>query len=159
MRIIIVTVVLLVSTIIFSSCDTSTKTTVGNYKKELSEEVIRCLDDNDEEGLKKLFCKATLSNTSTLDKQISLAMEFYEGKCISHGIILGTEGSSIRGGDVSKEDINPHICEIKTDQDKTYDIWICSYKTNTEYPEKVGISEIHIKSEDGSECTIGEYIY
>lgn len=69
----------------------------------LVDNVINCFDEEDCEGLKKLFCQQTLEKTPDLDKQIELAMEFYEGKSISHGAVIGNEGVTMDNGQVIRK--------------------------------------------------------
>ncbi|MBQ5317879.1 MAG: DUF5104 domain-containing protein [Oscillospiraceae bacterium] len=129
-----------------------------NNESNLVDNVINCFDEEDSEGLKKLFCQQTLEKTPDLDKQIESAMEFYEGKSVSHGAVIGNEGVTMDNGQVIRKDYNPQIPDLITDTEKKYYIVISSYVINTKYPEKVGVSKIKILSEDAV-VEIGEYIY
>ena len=135
-----------------------------NNKLNLVNNVINCFDEEDSEGLKKLFCQHILETTPDLDEQIKSAMEFYEGTSVSHGVVIGNEGMAMDNGEIVRKDYNPQIPELITDAGKEYYIVISSYVINTEYPEKVGISKIKIILEDENKdedvvVHIGEYIY
>ena len=51
-----------------------------SYKQ--AREILRCLDEEDVEGLKSMFCERVAS-THDLDEEITAAMEFYQGKSTS----------------------------------------------------------------------------
>jgi hypothetical protein len=138
---------------IFTGCD---MTVISDQNTAISEEVLRCLDEDNAEELKSMFCPKILNEVTDLDDQIKNAMEFYDGKTISHGNILGTSGRSVRGGEIIISDANPYICDIITDANKKYNIKIDSYTIYAEDVSRVGISEILIRTSDGLECKIGD---
>lgn len=123
-----------------------------------SEELLQYLNDKDEKGLKSMFCNSTKSSTN-FDNQIEEVMDFFEGEITTEDPeIITSSGGSVRGGKTKKIHISPHITNVETDAGKSYDIKFYSYLVNTEYEDKVGISKLLIKSEDGKECVVGEYI-
>jgi len=81
----------------------------------MSEKVLKYLDNDDAEELKSMFCEKTISLTPDLDEKIEAAMDFYEGKTVSHGNILGSEGETVDNGVTTKLDMEPHITDIKVD--------------------------------------------
>ena len=146
--------IFLAVTIVFSgSCGRNS--IVTRDSKPMSEKVLKYLDTDDVEGLKRMFCEKTIAQTPDLDEQIEAAMEFYEGKTVSHGNTLGSEGESVDNGVTTKLDMEPHITDIKTDAGGKYNIMIYSYLVYAEDPSKEGISEIDIYTENDTICTIG----
>ncbi len=155
----ILIVLILLCCTLLSGCDRiANEVQETSNKSDLVNNVINCFDEEDNEGLKKLFCQQTLETIPDLDKQIKSAMEFYDGKSVSHGSVIGNEGMDMDNGQVVRKDYNPQIPDLTTDAGKKYYIVISSYVINIKYPEKVGISKIKLISEDVI-VEIGEYIY
>lgn len=125
--------------------------------KQQCKEILRCLDDNDSDGLRSMFCNKSKAYL-TLDKQIQDAMDFFEGRTISYNILLSSGGTSYENGVITSCDIYPFIKDIVTDAQKKYRIRFCEYIVCKENSDKEGISEIIIESEDGKECVIRTYI-
>lgn len=125
--------------------------------KENCEAILNSLDTGDKEGLKNLFCNKVKSSAE-LDTQIDAAMEFYDGKTVSYDTILGAGSGSNRNGKIVRKTNNPNIIDIVTDTNKKYDIKFYMYIVCSEDEDKVGISEISIKSDEGKECIIGSWI-
>ncbi len=122
-----------------------------------STEILRCFDEKDTKGLKDMFCPKVLENIDNLDVQIENAMEFYEGKMISHGTITGGEGESVRDGIVTEKRISPRINDIETSAGEKYEILFYVWIICDEGEKRVGISEITITNETGEKCVIGDY--
>ena len=122
-----------------------------------SKELLQYLSDDDAKGLKSMFCNKTKSS-SKFDEQIQEVMGFFEGKITSKDPDIQTSSGSLREGKTNLLNISPYITGIVTDAKKTYTIRFSSYLINSEYEDKVGISELSIKSDDGKECIVGEYI-
>ena len=122
-----------------------------------SKELLQYLNDDDAKGLKSMFCNKTKSSPE-LDKQIKEVMGFFEGKITSKDPDIQTSSGSLREGKTNLLDIGPYIKDIVTDAGKTYTIRFSSYLINSEDEDKVGISVLTIKSDDGKECIVGEYI-
>ncbi len=144
--------------LLLSSCTTT------ESSRNLGEEVLECFDTDDIDGLKELFCSATLARTKDIEEQIQDAFDFYEGKSITYGSITAPEERSIRKGRVVKVNANPFILDIETDEGKKYDIKIYAYTINAEHPDFVGISEINVYIRDENddlvlEKEIGDLIY
>ena len=149
--------IFLAVTIVFSgSCGRNS--IVTRDSKPMSEKVLKYLDTDDVEGLKRMFCEKTIAQTPDLDEQIEAAMEFYEGKTVSHGNTLGSEGESVDNGVTTKLDMDPHITDIKTDAGGRYNIRIYSYVIYTKDTTMEGISQIDIYAEDKTVCTIGKLL-
>ena len=127
-----------------------------SYKQ--AREILRCLDEEDVEGLKNLFCEKVAS-THDLDKEIAEAMEFYQGKHESYSNILEGGGSSIRDGEYLDYHLGYWITDIETDKKKVYDIDTHSYLIYKEDTDFVGITYITIiDREADKQVDIGEYV-
>lgn len=128
--------------------------------KENCEEIMDYLSNNDEEELKKMFCKRTAEG-GLFEIEIEKAMEFFQGEVISHDSLVGKTGGGhfAKNGKVMKLDIRPHISNIETDTDKTYDIRFYSYLIYEEDEDVVGISQLTITDIDTDEkFTVGKFI-
>ncbi len=126
--------------------------------KSLALEVLRCLDEEDTESLKSLFCEEVQS-THNLDEEIKEAMEYYDGKTVEYRNIQIGGGDSVRDGKIVKLDIVPVVRNVETDAQKKYNIAIHSYLIYEEKPSCVGITYINIIDKDNDmEFLIGEVI-
>ncbi len=126
-------------------------------KNDLAIEVLRCLDEDDAEALKSLFCEKVM-NSADIDEQIAEGFEFYEGKMISRDEHIGSGGSdSYRDGRCIYRYILPTLYDVVTDSGEKYDIWINSYPIYEEKPQLIGIHHIEIiRERDDAVCTIGQ---
>ncbi|SCP97353.1 DUF5104 domain-containing protein [Anaerobium acetethylicum] len=143
---------------LLSAC--SLRKDIHSYQKIETEcdEIVQYLSEDDTEGLKSMFCNMTRSS-SEFDKQIQVAMDYFEGKVIEHDpFTLKNDGSSVENGKITRLYSSPHLTGIVTDVGKTYEIKFYSYIINTDDEDKVGISKLTIKTDNGNECIIGEYI-
>lgn len=124
-----------------------------------AKEILRCLDEDDAEGLKSLFCEKVASSHD-LDKEIAEAMDFYEGKSVSFGNIVVRGGDSLRDGEWTDIHIGYLIEKIQTDTDKNeYKINTHSYLINKDNPTCIGITYLHIyNTETGDKVEIGEFV-
>ncbi|MGN0689200.1 MAG: DUF5104 domain-containing protein [Oscillospiraceae bacterium] len=136
---------------LFASCSSvNVKTEVSKN----SEEILRCFDEEDSEGLKALFCEE-IQNTHNLDKEIAEAMKFFEGEIISYNDNFnGNDGVSISDGEILEQHFAPVIQEIETDAGVSYQITFHYYTIYKEDKQKVGITFIVIQNND----TQGVYI-
>ena len=134
------------------------KTKSKAYDKSV--EIIRCFDEEDAEGLKKLFCEHTQAS-SDIDKEIEEAFALYDGKSESFKFAYnGGVSGSWRDGKAVDEHISPNIEEITTDLDNVYLICYHEYLTYVKDEKCVGITYIRIFNEETDEMNqIGEYIY
>lgn len=151
-------ITLICTTLLFmlSGCNTA-KGDISPY--DCCNEIIRCLEEKDNESLKNMFCSKTLSGYSALNDEINEAMKFFEGQVISHDNFQYPSGAKKEKGKWVEYDYSPYMDNIKTDKNKTYNIkfyLITVYEAET---ERVGISEISVKDENGKQCLIGDYYY
>ncbi|MDD3137766.1 MAG: DUF5104 domain-containing protein [Lachnospiraceae bacterium] len=131
---------------------------VYNYAGVECKKLMKYLSDGDAESLKAMFCEKTQS-ADDFDEQIQTAMDFFDGKIISWDEnVGGGEQKSTRKWKTVMHYISPYITDIKTDTGKTYEILFYDYLVNAEHEDYVGISELHITADDGSECVVGEFV-
>ncbi len=83
----------------------------------LALEVLRCLDEEDIENLKNLFC-AEVQDTHNLDKEIEEALVFLEGTSVEYRTIMVSSGESDRDWEIVKFNVVPVIRDVKTDGQK-----------------------------------------
>lgn len=129
---------------------------INSETKNQCKQILDYLSSNDSEGLKDLFCK-TVSSESDFDNQLSEALELFDGSVVSYDIRSTGANERIVDGKQSEIHISPHICDIKTDKDKTYCIKYSSYLINVEEPDFQGLSELSIECEDGQIFVLGSY--
>lgn len=123
-----------------------------------AEDVFNYLKNKDAEGLKSLFCDKIIDSSEDLDDQIKEAMDFFDGKIVSYEqISSGSGGSSNRNGKTVELSATPHIKGIITDTGEKYEIFFNTYIIITDYEDRVGISQLTIKSDDGRKCVVGDF--
>lgn len=93
---------------------------------EMSEEIMRCFNEEDTEGLKSMFFANDLP-TNNLDKQIKEAFEFYKGPSVSYEFNMVASGEDVSNGETTKLDIEASNNDIKTESDEIYKIIFHSY--------------------------------
>lgn len=156
MKILKCSLCLILSVLFFTSCN-SIQTNENSY--DCCVEIIRCLEENDVAGLKKLFCPKILSGYSGLDDEINEAMNFFEGQVISHDNFQHPCSSQKEKGKWVRYEYSPYMNNIKTDKNKTYNIKFYLITIWENDVDRVGISEINITDENGEKCFIGDYYY
>ena len=129
-----------------------------NEGEKKSNELLGYLESNNYEGLKNMFCEK-IQSSKGFDEQVQLVLDFFEGEIISLDSIeiLTNSGYSRENGNYTTFDIRPHITNIETNAEKIYEIWFSSWIVNTDYEDRVGISQLIIEDESGDECIIGDY--
>ncbi len=125
--------------------------------QKIGDEVLRCLGEDDTQGLKDVFC-AESQTSKDLENQIQVGMDFFDGKDTSHFDAAVGGGESVRDGETVEQYYGIHYNNLKTDTGKTYTVICDGYFICNEDPDRVGVSEIKIIDEDGNECKIGEWI-
>ena len=90
-------ILLIISFILVLSGCNSKYVVTDNSRIQISEEVLRCLDEEDTEGLKEMLCPK-ITQMYDIDEQIETAMNFYVGSNSSHGSITGGEGEGVDEG-------------------------------------------------------------
>ena len=119
--------------------------------------VMECFENEDIEGLKSMFCKRVIDNID-LNSQIEGAFEFINGKIISYDEPDGTSGGGlIKDGERVELILGGKITNIKTDKGDIYRITFTSYGIHESDPDRIGISQLSVFSQNDSRYIIGDY--
>lgn len=130
----------------------------GKYGREQAEEILRCFDEKDVSSLKAMFCEKVAS-THDLDKEITEAMNLYNGKSISHDKIQVGGGDTGYHGVITDNHIWYNINNIKTDSGSFYTIATHSYIIYEKDPTCIGITYLTFIDENSHEkIEIGDYV-
>ena len=113
-----------------------------SYLKTQSDEIVRCFDEKDAESLKNLFCTNS-QNYYDLDTEIQNAFDLYDGKSESYKINAkgGWAGGYDDGVCVDRHN-SPTIENIKTCEEKEYNISYCVYQIYKDDGGREGIGVI-----------------
>ena len=145
-KLVFITVILI--SIVFSGC--VTKKDPSSIKVQ-SEEILRCFDEKDAEGLKSMFCQNSIDYYD-IDSEIQNAFDLYEGESVSYKIYSngGWSGGYDNGICVDKHS-TPEIGNIKTNCGKKYTIGYCTYEVYEKDEGKVGICVIALRDDNGNQ--------
>lgn len=106
--------------------------------------IIEAIENNDKEGLKKMFSPEALKEAKDIDGGIDYIMEFYKGKMKSRdkGTIPSTD--LVEDGEKKSELDCEYI--VTTDED-TYIVFFIDQKVDTKNPDNVGLYMLQIIKE------------
>ena len=124
---------------------------------KIGDEIIRCLNEDDTQGLKDVFC-AESQTSKDLEDQIQDGMDFFEGEVTDPNEANVDGGESVRDGETVEQHYSIEYYELKTDTGKTYEVICSGYFICKEDPDVVGVTYIDIYDEDGNVCKIGKWI-
>lgn len=120
------------------------------FAEETMLAVLKCFDERDKETLKSMFSEKAKSSYN-LDKEIDIAMDFYEGKSVSRDRVHNDIGNSYSKKDENNmpichmyKSIRTTIRSIITDSNKEYMIEMIYILVNEEDEKSIGISGITI---------------
>ena len=121
-----------------------------------SQDVIQCFNDDDAASLKSLL-SMNKQGIENIDQQIITGLDFINGKVVSFDEenLTSYEGQSNEPGEITELERSWTICDIKTDLNETYEVYIFKYYICKEEVEREGISWIIITDSAGQEVTIG----
>ena len=149
-------VAILLMSIFLCGCSAPQKN--SSSLKHISDEIVRCFDEKDAEGLKSMFCQNSIDYYD-IDSEIQNAFDLYEGESVSYKIYSngGWSGGYDNGICVDKHS-TPEIKYIKTNCGKKYTIGFCTYEIYESDAGRVGIGVIGLQDEEGNEiAVIGGY--
>ena len=152
--------VVLLIVLVGTSCSYKKLVLSDNIIKKNCEEIMEHLSKNEEDGLKKMFCKRTRER-GAFDLEVEEAMVFFQGEVVTHDSLVGISGGgyTFRDRKIVEMHDSPLITNIVTDADKTYEIIFYTYLINEEDKDLIGISELSITDIDTEEkCVIGEFV-
>ncbi len=125
----------------------------GAKIREESEEIIRCLTENDREGFCRLFCEE-VRQEDTFDREVNDAFDFFQCEVYIKSEIneLAGGGQTTEGGRRSKWYVTPEITYIKVLQDtggdeladRYYGVSYYWVITDAEHPENEGIHYLQL---------------
>lgn len=118
------------------------------YMQSRSDEIIRCFDEKDADGLKSMFCLNDQSNPY-LKEEIENAFSRYEGTSVSYEHFdVGTSGGTDYGVCVDKH-FSAEIRDIVTTADSTYEIVYGEYMIYKADEKEIGIVFITLVDSNG----------
>lgn len=143
-KLVFITVILI--SIVFSGCNAE-----PSYIKVQSDEIIRCFDEKDAEGLKALFCQNSIDYYD-IDSEIQNAFDLYEGQSVSYKMnSKGGWSGGMQEGIWYDKHYTPEIRNIKTNCGKEYTIGFCTYEIYESDAGKVGICVIALRDDNGNQ--------
>ena len=106
----------------------------------LGPEIVKYINDNDAESLKKLYSEE-VHNTSScnLDEELQELFDFIDGNITSYYIRMGSESYSSENGKVVRNNFDVRINDAETDTGETYLIVLGYISVNDEHPDRVGM--------------------
>lgn len=125
-----------------------------------ADELIRCLNEHDAEGIKDLFCEKVRESTEVdLDEQIAAVFALLENVTIesSNQWKLGYEQSSWEHHEKVWERKQMRMTSVKlSNGNEMEEIYFYTSVIDKEHPEKVGLSVIVIYDSDSQKYRIGK---
>ncbi|MCL2108338.1 MAG: DUF5104 domain-containing protein [Oscillospiraceae bacterium] len=116
-------------------------------------EVLHCIRNKDVEALKSKFCPI-ISNMSGIDEQIQELFDFIDGDIISFS---ADRTNSRSGYDRTWYSYFTRVREVKTNTGKTYQLRFFHELKNDGYDDRLGISELRLRNQDGEEFIVGDF--
>ena len=116
------------------------------YNETVILEVVRCLDENDVDGMKSLFCEE-MQLYGDLQNQIEYAMDIYAGQSISYKNMASETISYTRMDGFYNIKIDSiEIRSLTTDEGEEYFIDVTNVLVNDDNPMREGIIKIQIRN-------------
>ena len=131
----------------------------GKYAMNQAAEILQCFDEKDVSSLKAMFCEKVAS-THDLDKEITDAMNLYNGKSVSHDKIQVGGGDTAYHGVITDSHVWYSINNIKTtDAGSLYAIGTHTYIVYEDDPSRIGMTYLNFIDENSEKkIEIGEYV-
>lgn len=119
------------------------------HSKEVSEKIIRYINDKDIESMEDLFSPYA-KKSKDLKDNIEELFDCVDGKIVSYEIDYNGETGEIDNGKWKIQTAETELEKIKTDEDKEYFIRIHEHLVYSEDEEKEGIYFIALTDEEGN---------
>ena len=118
-------------------------------RKEIAETIIESINNKDIEQMKKLFCDFYQDNIE-LEWDINDFFDCVDGNIISYELtnIQGESGTTVIDGKIVLDYDNIILGNVKTDEDKIYDIYSVIYWIDDEHKEVEGIVQMTLVLND-----------
>lgn len=126
------------------------------YIEEIGQQILRCFEEKDVEGLKAMFSLSSQKNYY-LDAEIEIAFEKYRGKT-AYTILTNKALTDylIDNGEFTLKRFTPKILDVVTDSSDECTIGFALYQVCDDSPDKIGISVMVIRdSQDNKLAVIG----
>ena len=117
------------------------------HAKKLSKKIVEYINDDDVNGMKKLFSEYYQSNFE-LEEEIKYFFDSIDGKILSYEFKYYGEDGSVRDGKWTKQSSIIRLENIKTDLGKEYNISISEYLKYEDYKSKEGIYDLEVRNAD-----------
>ena len=128
----------------------------SEYCKEILDEVIRCLDEDDADTLKSLFSEY-IDSKCDLERQIDKAMEAYDGESVSYAEYGCERGSrNVHNGYYSLKYASVAYRDVIMDSGAEYYIHVVICLVDDENPENLGVTRIEISDANYISTEIAE---
>ena len=151
-------------TIILSGCievslSSDNKESAEIKYEQLCEDFIGSLKSKDIEKMNTLFCD-DIKKSHDLSVEILNMFNFIDGYVVSYSDYTQStrEGDSYRQGICIQHHVNVKFRQIKTDNNKTFQLSFYANLIDVDDPNKVGIEFIRIIDENEREYLVGEYL-
>lgn len=116
--------------------------------RQQSVAIMEAVKEQDAEALKEMFCEHVKS-THELDHEIEEFFEFIDGEIISYDTPFGgTKAKSTTTERTEAIKLTGHTYNIKTDNEKTYEIGFNSYQVYVKDENYIGVTDINITDID-----------
>lgn len=112
---------------------------------QMVEDIAAALDAGDADALKSLFSKTALDEATDIDQQISVLLQFYQGKKQSFEGDASSSTHTKYGEDIEKQFIGQY--QLTTDKE-TYRIIYHYNVIDKENPDKVGLSLLEVVTDE-----------
>ncbi len=130
---------------------------IGYRAQQINNEVMSCIENDNSEALKEMFCKKVLDAYPNIYDDIERFFEFIDGNIVSYKKPIYSEDGSKKDGEWIKYRSDPQIYGIITDTNKEYNLIYYNILVCKDDPDRIGISEMVITEEDTNlSCKIGD---
>ena len=140
---ILLTALIIIMAAILTACSVNTSEdsskTAQDYAQDKQEEILKCFEDGDKQGIKKMMCKYATDNDSELDKEIDEAFSFIDGKIKSKG-----DTKASMSGDDDNKQYNAYTQKIVTESGKEYKISFDGWYKCKDDSDKEGVMLIKV---------------
>lgn len=137
-------------TIVLCGCSVTVGNSDDSYVNDLCAEIVRCFDEEDVDGLERLFCENS-RNSNDLVTQIQEAFDKYEGQSTSQYRLYDTSwAGGKRDGIWVDKHYSPQIKELVTSDGKEYLISFYTYEIFESDSGKIGIGALGLYDDEGN---------
>lgn len=140
----------------FKKVDSGKKVSPEKEGNRYCKRIIECLNENNQEGLKDLFCDV-IKNDGATDAEIEEFMAFWDGECTTYSFTSSPTQESVDHGKQTYVCISPTM-KVQMDNGKEYTLVLHIEFVNNERPDAIGVLYMIIKNSDDDRVSIGDYL-